>query len=284
MGLVCMDGLAYLHYALVWDDCNGDRIANFQRLLAIALVISFLSEMSPTLGNYVWQLGDYSPAVVQLQDRLKAAGCFPWTTRSTGYYGPITTSAVKALQATQRITVDGIVGPQTQAVLDRGLGCYIPEASSLLKVGSRGDRVRKVQIQLNNWGVPPQPGGSLNVDGVFGSQTRKSVIRFQEFKGLKVDGIVGTETSQALWQPRLDAEQKRLLAEFEALAVWLCEAPQNANDLEHKQLREEILWSYSNGDRRLNWNDWSDQWCQLGFNAQNPDNWGGIYQGYMGQF
>ncbi|MDB9519360.1 peptidoglycan-binding protein [Roseofilum reptotaenium CS-1145] len=279
-----MDGLAYLHYALVWDDFNGDQIANVQQLLAIALVISLLSQMSPTLGNYVWQLGDYGPAVVELQDRLKAVGCFPGSTRSTGYYGPITTESVKALQAAQNIAIDGMVGVHTQALLDRGLGCYIQEYSSILNVGSQGDRVGKLQIQLNNWGVPPEPGGSLKVDGIFGPETQKSVIRFQEFKGLKVDGIVGPETSQALWEPRLNAEQQRLFAEFKALAVWLCEDPQNPNDLEHKRIREEMLWGYSNGDRRLNWEDWSKQWCRLGFNPQNPDNWGGIYQGYMGQF
>lgn len=278
-----MDGLAYLHYALVWDDFNGDRIANLQGLLAIALVVSFLSEMPPTLGNYVWQLGDYGPAVVELQDRLKAVGCFPWSTRSTGYYGPITTASVKALQAAQGIAIDGIVGPQTQALLDRGLGCYTQELSSVLKVGSQGDRVRKLQIQLNNWGVPPQPGGTLKVDGIFGPETRQSVIRFQEFKQLKVDGIVGPQTSQALWEPRFNAEQQRLFAEFQALAQWLCESPQNPDDRQHKRIREQILWSYSQGDRRLNWDDWSDRWCRFGFNPQNPDNWGGIYQGYMGQ-
>jgi len=279
-----MDGLAYLHYALVWDDLNGDQIANLQGLLAIALVVSFLSEMSPTLGNSVWQLGAYGPAVVELQDRLKAVGCFPWSTRSTGYYGPITTASVKALQSAQGIAIDGIVGPQTQAILDRGLGCYTPELSSVLKVGSQGDRVRKLQIQLNNWGVPPQPGGTLKVDGIFGPDTRKSVIRFQEFKQLKVDGIVGPQTSQALWEPRFNPEQQRLFAEFKALADWLCESPQNPDDREHKQIREQILSSYSQGDRRLNWDDWSDRWCRLGFNPQNPENWGGIYQGYMGQF
>lgn len=36
------------------------------------------------------------------------------------------------------------------------------------------------------------------IDGTFGKQTRKAIKDFQQDKGLKVDGLVGTETTRAL--------------------------------------------------------------------------------------
>jgi len=67
-------------------------------------------------------------------------------------------------------------------------------AASLLKVGSRGNDVKIMQQKLIELGY-------LNgkADGIFGSQTRDAVIRFQKAKGLTADGIAGPQTLAALY-------------------------------------------------------------------------------------
>lgn len=52
--------------------------------------------------------------VVKLQKALDHLG---YHIKPTGYFGPVTESAVKNFQAKHHITVDGLVGPQTEATL-----------------------------------------------------------------------------------------------------------------------------------------------------------------------
>lgn len=61
------------------------------------------------------------------------------------------------------------------------------------KQGSTGAEVRTIQDKLKRWGY--YDGA---VDGVFGSGTRRAVVKFQQKNGLQADGIVGTETLRAL--------------------------------------------------------------------------------------
>lgn len=62
-----------------------------------------------------------------------------------------------------------------------------------LAKGSRGDEVKQLQQKLNQLGYSV---GSI--DGVFGNKTETAVKKFQKDRGLKVDGIVGSKTGQAL--------------------------------------------------------------------------------------
>ncbi|MEG0980098.1 MAG: spore cortex-lytic enzyme [Oscillospiraceae bacterium] len=64
---------------------------------------------------------------------------------------------------------------------------------TLSKMGSRGEEVRQIQTKLKALGYY---GG--NVDGVFGSGTKKAVAGFQKSKGLTADGVAGTKTLTAL--------------------------------------------------------------------------------------
>lgn len=58
---------------------------------------------------------------------------------------------------------------------------------NVLKRGSRGEDVKVVQAKL-----------FLMVDGIFGPLTEEAVKEFQKANGLKVDGIVGVNTWNAL--------------------------------------------------------------------------------------
>lgn len=59
--------------------------------------------------------------------------------------------------------------------------------------GSTGEQVRTIQDKLKRWGYY-----NGEVDGVFGSATRKAVVAFQQKNGLVADGIVGPNTLRAL--------------------------------------------------------------------------------------
>lgn len=62
-----------------------------------------------------------------------------------------------------------------------------------IQQGSTGADVRTVQQKLKNWGY--YRGA---VDGIYGAQTRKAVVWFQQKNGLTADGIVGPATLKAL--------------------------------------------------------------------------------------
>lgn len=64
---------------------------------------------------------------------------------------------------------------------------------ALSKYGSRGSEVTQIQTKLKRWGYY-----TGNVDGIYGSQTLVAVKYFQRKNGLKVDGIAGTKTLQAM--------------------------------------------------------------------------------------
>lgn len=63
----------------------------------------------------------------------------------------------------------------------------------VLKQGSKGADVKKMQQKLKNWGYYK---GS--VDGIFGAKTKEAVKYFQRRNGLVADGIVGKKTLSAL--------------------------------------------------------------------------------------
>jgi hypothetical protein len=67
-------------------------------------------------------------------------------------------------------------------------------AVPVLRRGSRGMAVRRLQRALADLGY------TLAVDGDFGPETQAVVTLFQRDHGLKIDGVAGTETQEALRQ------------------------------------------------------------------------------------
>jgi peptidoglycan hydrolase-like protein with peptidoglycan-binding domain len=91
-----------------------------------------------------------------------------------------------------------------------------------LKFGETSEAVRIVQMALVDLGFPmpiTTAAGKKLPDGIFGSETRQTVERFQQLNGLAVDGIVGRNT----------------LARLEALTVAATELQANADSMKARQ-------------------------------------------------
>lgn len=116
-----------------------------------------------------------------------------------GIFGSGTAAAVRTVQKSAGIAVDGIVGKDTRAALKApipGEGtqkCPYAEPSVNVLRGSTGEGVKWVQWQLGRLGYAV---GKL--DGIFGVNTDKAVRAFQRAAGLVADGIVGADTRKAL--------------------------------------------------------------------------------------
>ena len=63
-------------------------------------------------------------------------------------------------------------------------------------IGSRGTEVRNIQTRLKDWGY--YKGA---VDGIYGTQTKNAVIKFQKNHRITADGICGPKTLELIGLP-----------------------------------------------------------------------------------
>ena len=128
-------------------------------------------------------------AVKTLQDKLNTLGYNSGNV--DGIFGAKTYAAVTAFQKANNLGVDGIVGKLTWAKLYDATPVNVTPVTTqpMLRTGSRGDAVRKLQEMLNAKGYT-----CGSVDGIFGSKTKAAVLAFQKANGLGADGIVGPLT------------------------------------------------------------------------------------------
>ncbi len=64
---------------------------------------------------------------------------------------------------------------------------------TLSKFGSKGNEVTQIQQKLKDQGFYYG-----EVDGIYGKNTENAVIKYQQSKGLRIDGIAGSETLNSL--------------------------------------------------------------------------------------
>ncbi len=150
-------------------------------------------------GYPVLKLGSEGSDVYDLQERLKELGYYKGSLDSKFASG--TQSAVIAFQSNNGLSADGIAGRATQDRLysSNASAAQITVASasttySLLKSGSQGTAVRKLQVRLTELGY--YNGGA---DGIFGSSTETAVKSFQRNNGLSGDGQAGEQTQKKLY-------------------------------------------------------------------------------------
>lgn len=144
--------------------------------------------------------------VLQLQEHLSllidpSSGLPYYDGVKDGSFGPVTHNAVIAFQTEMLIEANGVVGYETEDALYDAIAQV--QSQRLLKLTDpymRGPDVLAVQKQLDLLIDPTtlMPFYLGELDGIFGPVTSEAVIQFQEYAGIRVDGIVGPETRAAI--------------------------------------------------------------------------------------
>ena len=168
---------------IISEGARGRLVQQAQYLL------NFISEFYPTIPA-VLQNSQYTRemtnAVREFQRRF---GLTP----ESGVIGPLTWRELYAVYWNIRDNIalppdGGTVVPPIPPPPPSGIPPY---PGQLIRVGSRGENVQRIQRCLNSVRVRFPSIGHLNVDGIFGPLTESSVREFQRLFGLNPDGIVG---------------------------------------------------------------------------------------------
>jgi peptidoglycan hydrolase-like protein with peptidoglycan-binding domain len=171
-------------------------------------MLAITTQTSPSLAQTApLNYGTHGPEVAEVQSRLVELGFFYHC--ATGFFGPLTKSAVLAFQQAHGLEMDGVVGPRTQQLLFNETGFATVEAGArsqpepvqqppvqqppVQQTVAQGTATAELQAQLQDWGY--YQGA---IDGVHGPQTDRALRHFQQDQGLVADGIAGERTMAAL--------------------------------------------------------------------------------------
>ena len=173
--------------------------------------------------------GSSGKDVKRLQERLISLGWLTGTANSD--FGGAVEAAVMAFQKkTSGLYDDGVAGPETLKALysNNAAKSSSPVASVGVKLqsGSEGDAVRALQKRLKTLGYLKE-----TPDGSYGEKTKAAVIAFQTNNGLKVDGIAGTNTLDAIYS-------QNALKAGQSVSSGTGTSGSNANDDTYSILRE----------------------------------------------
>lgn len=120
---------------------------------------------------------------------LSVAECLALYRRAGNQLNLVWAEASRRLLGTPAITTG-----ETQAPVTPSGGTGISSSRPLLRLRVRGDAVRALQEALAGTGLL----SASDADGIFGQDTLAAVKKFQQSKGLTVDGMVGFATWEAL--------------------------------------------------------------------------------------
>ena len=158
--------------------------------------------------------GDTNPFVQLMQIRLNRISAnypgIPKIYPADGFFDRSTTDAVRKFQEVFNLTQDGIIGKATwnrinaiytavkklQTVSSEGLTISELESEyeTELSIGQTSEAIYVLQYYLAYIALFDNRIIAPSVDGVFGSNTRESVISYQKAYNLYPDGIVGELT------------------------------------------------------------------------------------------
>lgn len=131
----------------------------------------------------VLRLGDTGKDVKWVQQKLQKLG---YTVNVNSAYDSVTVAAVKAFQGKNGLTVDGLAGEQTFAILGSAYARKATDAAisyTTLRIDDTGSGVTSMQNALIKLGYP------LKATGEYDTDTHNAVVAFQVRNGLVISGI-----------------------------------------------------------------------------------------------
>lgn len=139
------------------------------------------------------KLGDTGNSVKMLQEKLKILGYY--NPIITGSFGPVTEEGVKAFQKSVNLEQTGIVNDEVwQKLTEKTTPPVMPISTfPTISLGSTGNYVTDLQTKLKALLYY-----SGKVTGNFDLETETAVKRFQLNNKLSADGIVGSQTWDAI--------------------------------------------------------------------------------------
>lgn len=177
----------------LFADLNWKKLSSAAAmpLVFVTLTLAILNIAEQALA--LQKIGSTGSQVTNTQRCLKNLGYFNGPV--TGKFASLTQNAVIRFQQANRLPTDGVIGTNTQRVLQSQCQSRTPggSVSGEVRLGSRGSAVTRLQQDLRRLGFFNGP-----ITGYFGSETAASVIRFQQLSGIRADGTVGTRTKEAI--------------------------------------------------------------------------------------
>ncbi|MDQ7877379.1 peptidoglycan-binding protein [Microbacterium sp. QXD-8] len=191
----------------------------------MAYIAARLTTGSTAGGANGWYASNGGAAyITRIQELLKAVG---YSITVDGKDGPQTQGAVRDFQSKNALTVDGIAGPFTKAVLEQKAahdvgrnaipekrsaadiqrlvganpdGIYGPDTTAKVKAwqSANGLTADGIWGDLSDAKGFPPPAAKLEVDGNLGELTIKELQRSLGFTGEDVDGQIGPKTTAAM--------------------------------------------------------------------------------------
>ncbi len=113
-----------------------------------------------------------------------------------GKNNSLTISAIKEFQKLAGLVVDGILGPNTKAALEKGEESYLNIGGAQIDVINENNYSKDIEIAQQLLSDLDLYNGVI--DGINGNLTKSAIKQFQKLAGLVVDGILGPNTQSSL--------------------------------------------------------------------------------------
>ena len=124
-----------------------------------------------------------------------AVGDAPMPTPTPTPVPIVTPAPTQEKDPVEEVIAKATKAPAAQKELDEAPAMTPNPKYKLLKKGTRGEAVRKLQQRLKELGYL-----QAEADGIYGDRTKGAVMRFQKAHGLSRDGIAGKQTQTVLYE------------------------------------------------------------------------------------
>jgi len=113
-----------------------------------------------------------------------------------GKNNSLTINAIKEFQRLAGLVVDGILGPNTKAALEKGEESFLNIGGAQIDVINENNYSKDIEIAQQLLSDLDLYNGVI--DGINGNLTKNAIKEFQRLAGLVVDGILGPKTQSSL--------------------------------------------------------------------------------------